>query len=67
MSITVKKAKTLFTMALRPAFIFLAALGARKKINACYTSYFLKGFAAFFVWTIVTGMSYLQQPACNGD
>jgi hypothetical protein len=50
-------------MALRPAFIFLAA---RKKINACYTSYFLKGFAAFFVWTIVTGMSYLQQPACNG-
>jgi hypothetical protein len=63
MSITVKKAKTLFTMALRPAFIFLAA---RKKINACYTSYFLKGFAAFFVWTIVTGMSYLQQRACNG-
>ena len=53
-------------MALRPAFIFLAALAARKKINACYTSYFLKGFAAFFVWTIVTGMSYLQQPACNG-
>jgi hypothetical protein len=38
MSITayMKGAKTLFAMALRQAFIFLAALAAREQINACY-------------------------------